>query len=257
MLTSEDRQYLLELEEAIRKKDLSAMIAWAVFWTVEHPEEPLSPRQADQVVEYYGLGVQNGDALSCLNLGALYYTGVIVEQDFSKAVGLYQMAARLAEEEEEDSIAALALSNLGYCYYYGRDIPVDYAKAYHCFLYSALKFHDVTSYYKAGDMYRYGNYVGKDEDIAFLFYQKAEEALDEENDPEHIAADVYKRLGECRLYGIGTQKSPFLARAYLHRSEQEYKQKVLRNDPFAPGLLVKVQSLLNEVENEIYKRRDR
>ncbi len=132
---------------------------------------------------------------------------------------------------------------------------MDYAKAYHHFLYSALKFNDVTSYYKVGDMYRYGNYVGKDETIAFLFYQKAEEALDEENDLEHIAADVYKRLGECRLYGIGTQKSPFLAKTYLHRSEQEYKQKVLRNDPFAPGLLVKVQALLNEAEDQIYHRK--
>ncbi len=99
MLTSEDRQYLLELEEAIRKKELSAMVAWAVFWTVEHPEELLSARQTERILEYYKLGIENGDALSCLNLGALYYTGSIVEQDFSKAVGLYQMAAKLAEEE--------------------------------------------------------------------------------------------------------------------------------------------------------------
>ena len=55
------------------------------------------------------------------NLGAHYYGGGRgFEQNFGKAMELYNMAAENGNRQAQE--------NLGYCYYYGRDTEVDYEK---------------------------------------------------------------------------------------------------------------------------------
>lgn len=56
------------------------------------------------------------------DLGALYYMGDLVEQDYAKAAELYEMAA--------DAGCFQSIINLGYIYEYGRTGKPDHTKAY-------------------------------------------------------------------------------------------------------------------------------
>ena len=55
------------------------------------------------------------------DLGALYYMGDLVEQDYAKAAELYEMAA--------DAGCFQSIINLGYIYEYGRTGKPDHTKA--------------------------------------------------------------------------------------------------------------------------------
>ncbi len=137
----------------------------------------------------------NADALN--DLGAQYYDGDRgFEQNYTKAVKYYQMAAKNGSRQAQE--------NLGYCYFYGRDMPVDYEKAFHYFALGAFDGH-LVSLYKIGDMYAGGYYVEKNEKEAFCIYQRCLDTMTEEAAPL-VAGPLLLRLGKCYLNGIGVAK---------------------------------------------------
>lgn len=70
----------------------------------------------------YEIEIAEGNHHAMNNLGAHYYGGGRgFEQNFGKAMELYNMAAENGNRQAQE--------NLGYCYYYGRDTEVDYEKA--------------------------------------------------------------------------------------------------------------------------------
>ena len=151
----------------------------------------------DFIVERYKEAIEAGNADAMNDLGALYYDGRGCEQDFSKAVFYYDMAAKHGHR--------LAQENLGYCYYYGRNMPVDYEKAFHYFALGAFDGH-LISLYKIGDMYLNGYFVEKNPAEAFRIYDRCMETMTEEAAPV-VAGPVYLRLGNCFLNGIGVQEN--------------------------------------------------
>ena len=142
------------------------------------------------------------------NLGALYYDGRGVNQDFVKAVHYFELALEHGDHE--------VLGNLGYCYYYGRLGSPDYEKAFQCFAQLAFE-GDVNALYKIGDMYRNGYYVKKDLDEAFRIYSRCEEFIGHES--KNAAGPVYFRLGKAYLYGEGTEKDLQEALRYFQQAE--------------------------------------
>ncbi len=137
----------------------------------------------------------NADALN--DLGAQYYDGSRgFEQDFTKAVTCYKLAAEKGSRPAQE--------NLGYCYYYGRNMPVDYAKAFHYFALGAFDGH-IISLYKIGDMYLNGYYVEKDPVEAFRIYNRCIETMTDEAAPA-CAGPVFLRLANAFLNGIGTKE---------------------------------------------------
>lgn len=80
----------------------------------------------------YELGISVGSA-ACMNgLGALYYMGELVPQDYARAAKLYEQAM--------DHGCFQSIINLGYIYEYGRTGEADHQKAYQCYaLASALQ----------------------------------------------------------------------------------------------------------------------
>lgn len=104
------------------------------------------------IVKLYKEAIDEGNADAMNDLGALYYDGRGCEQDFTKAVYYYDMAAKNG--------CRLSQENLGYCYYYGRNFEIDYKKAFHYFALGAFDGH-LISLYKIGDMYKNGYYVEK------------------------------------------------------------------------------------------------
>lgn len=173
----------------------------------------------------------------------MYYGGVYIKRDFKKAVELY----KLASDSTDESIAARAICNLGYCYYYGRDIPVDYEKAFHCFMRGSILYNDANCLYKLGDMYRFGNFVSKNEKTAFELYNQAYYMCGEEC---ACLADICKRLGTFYLFGIATEKSLVTAIKMLSKAEALTYEQIYKQDAFAAELLPEITELLVKAKNE-------
>ena len=80
----------------------------------------------------YELGISVGSAACMNDLGALYYMGELVPQDYAKAAKLYEQAM--------DHGCFQSIINLGYIYEYGRTGEVDHQKAFQYYaLASALQ----------------------------------------------------------------------------------------------------------------------
>lgn len=239
-MTAEDKFRIRVLEKRIADGDLEAMMEYAQLYQCKFPEE-VTPAIAQKIVSCYETCIDAGNLTAALNLGAMYYGGEFIPRDFRKAIKYYEQAT----ESDDDETQIRAWNNLGYCYYYGRDIPVDDEKAFNCYMRAAIR-RDANALYKIGDMYRYGRYVAKDEQLALIFY---EQALDEvyTNAPEY--PDIAKRIGECALYGIGMEKNIYRALEMLTKAELTTYTKIRERDPFAASLLPKIQRMLAEAKN--------
>ena len=84
---------------------------------------PILPSEANrEAVKWYRKAAEQGDAEAQFNLGAMYYQGHGVPEDYPEAVKWYRAAA----EKGVDKAQAV----LGLMYYFGRGVPEDYVKAY-------------------------------------------------------------------------------------------------------------------------------
>ena len=240
-LSQSDISMLKKLDRLILRMDADAMEQWATFFAFDHPEL-VSDNIAKRIIKFYKKAVAKGNSHAMLNLGALYYNGVIVQQDFVRAVKLYKMAA----DSDDSNVAVRAICNLGYCYYYGRSIPVNKEKAFSYFLKGVLLYNDPNCLYKLGDMYRNGESVEKDEKMAYTLYKKAHSV--------HLCfdesfADILVRLGECKLYGIGIERDAISAMKDLTLAEGYLYEKIhIKRDPFAQEVLAKAKGLIKAAE---------
>ncbi len=247
-LTPEERWRIADLERRIEEDDdVDAMVEWAAFWAFNKREWPLSEDTKAKVLEYYEEGVRCGNQLACLNLGAIYNEGVLVKRDYERSAELYRIASEI---EDDNAIAAMAITNLGYYYYYDFAGKQDYRKAFNCFLQGALRYSNANAYYKLGDMYRYGHFVDQDDKMAFELYMKA---FNCEDDGNFFKADVAYRLGDCFLNGIGCQKDLFAALTVLEISERHFYEKIKRRDREASEKFPKMMALLDETKRQIAK----
>ena len=106
---------------------------------------------SDALVVAYKMRISDGDA-DCMNdLGALYYMGEIVPQDYDRAAELYTMAA--------DNGCYQSIINLGYIHEYGRTGTPDPQEAYRCYALAAALAPSSEALYKLGDMYSRGKAV--------------------------------------------------------------------------------------------------
>ena len=109
---------------------------------------------------------------------------------------------------------------------------------------------DANALYKIGDMYRYGRYVGKDEKMAVLFYNQAAISLSDNDDTQD---DIFMRLGECALRGIGMEKDYYYAMRMLTLAEMSVYTKIKNRDPFSPSILTKIKPMLIEAKQLLEK----
>ena len=241
-MTSSDKYLIKTLERRIDHGDLDAMIEYAELYQNKYPEE-VTPDIAQKMVHCYETCIEAGNLSAALSLGAMYYSGVFIPRDFRKAVKYYEQATA----SDDLGTQNWAWTNLGYCHYYGRDIPVDDEKAFNCYMRAAVR-RNANALYKIGDMYRYGRYVAKDEQMALLFY---EQALHEVYENHVVYPDIAKRIGECALYGIGMEKDIYTALTMLTKAELKTYTKIKERDPFAASLLPKIQQMLREARAQV------
>ena len=125
---------------------------FASFAAKHHAEIHALAHRDNRVVELlvmgYKMGIDAGSGACMNDLGALYYMGELVEQDYARAAELYQMAA--------DHGCYQSIINLGYIYEYGRTGECDLMKAYRCYALAAALTPSSEAAYKLGDMYSRG-----------------------------------------------------------------------------------------------------
>lgn len=170
-------------------------------------------------IKFYEMAAEQGHGLALNNLGALYSEGRFVEKDTDKAMDYYTKSAEAGCSE--------ACCNLGYFYLYGRNDEVDYKKAYEYFSRGAMLGNDANCLYKLGDMYMYGSYVEKNPAIAFEFYIKSLETLDEYGCTyaDEFTSDINYRIGKCLYEGNGVKQDKMGAIEYLETALRGYKTR--------------------------------
>ncbi len=223
-LTDEERREFEYVDSCMEQGDIDEVF----FWASDHQNAADRPATTRKVVVCYEWCIQKGMPEAATNLGAMYYKGAGVPQNYQTAAQYYGIAARAGERR--------AMCNLGYCYYYGRHQAVDYAEAYRWFSGCALLYNDANSLYKLGDMFLAGHGVEKNEICAFRLYKRAAEALDADAGDAECIADVMLRLGECALRGTGCPRNAGEALGWLHRALEGFYAR-RGTDPFAQGLI--------------------
>ncbi len=209
-------------------------------------QEQLPPEVAALAQYGYQLAFELNDA-GCINdLGVLYYTGRMGEQDFGKAAQYYKMASDLG--------MALSTENLGYIYYYGRTGEVNYEMAYQLFSKASAAHNRACATYKLGDMFKNGYYVERDIKSALECYKRAEKLIDDGqpcNRAANVAPDIYFRLGECYHLGSGTEVDLDKALDYYQRAERGFIVKVREGDFLVKKMLVRSIERQDEVREKI------
>lgn len=203
-----------EIELFLRNNGANLLYQWAVEQFCSGNEECF-----ETGIKCYELAAEQGHGLALNNLGALYSEGRFVEKDTKKAMEYY---IRSAEKG-----CAEACCNLGYFYLYGKGGQVDYKKAYEYFSRGAMLGNDANCLYKLGDMYMQGNHVEKNAEIAFSFYIKAMETLEEYGCTyeDEFESDINYRIGKCFYKGKGTERDVESARNYLEAALCGYESR--------------------------------
>lgn len=164
---------------------------------------------AEVLVLGYKLGI-SADSGACMNdLGALYYMGELVEQDYAKAAELYEMAMAHGCYQ--------SIVNLGYIYEYGRTGEKDLGKAYRYYALAAALAPSSEAVYKLGDMYSRGVTGERDVMKAKALWERSLELAQGLAEFAQPAIRLAKLLIDAEAVAQGVKRDPLRA---LHLFQQ-------------------------------------
>ena len=118
--------------------------------------------------------VKKGSIAAAYSLAESFKWGYYGEPDPRRAARLYRICCR----SKDAKMASVGYYNLGVLYYYGflneecfgESEP---SRAFSCFMKSAVILPNADALSRLADMYRYGQYVEKNERVALSLYLKA------------------------------------------------------------------------------------
>ena len=118
--------------------------------------------------------VKKGSIPAAFSLAEAFKWGYYGDSDPQRAARMYRICCR----SKDRRLASLGYLNLGVLYYYGylsdgEEPEKDARRAFRCFMKSAMTCPNSAALSRLGDMYRYGQYVPKDERVACSLYLKA------------------------------------------------------------------------------------
>ena len=164
---------------------------------------------AEVLVLGYKLGI-SADSGACMNdLGALYYMGELVEQDYARAAELYEMAMAHGCYQ--------SIVNLGYIYEYGRTGEKDLGKAYRYYALAAALAPSSEAVYKLGDMYSRGVTGERDVMKAKALWERSLELAQGLAEFAQPAIRIAKLLIDAEAVARGVKRDPLRA---LHLFQQ-------------------------------------
>lgn len=162
-------------------------------------------------------------------IGEVYYRGIGIKRDFHQAFRFYRKAADLGN--------ASALRRLANCYETGRGTDRDLEAALVCYE-DASERGDALATLKLGDFYRNGfsSLVTKDIYKATDYYlaalQQAKKNMDVWGAP-----DVYLRVADCLLNGIGIKKDIETAYDFYNAAANLFLERLDSGDSESEELL--------------------
>ena len=154
-------------------------------------------------------GVKLKDAACANYLGALYYMGDVLPQDYRRAKELYELA--------DSKGIVRATINLGYIYEYGRVGEPDHVRAYMQYAKAVALSDHPEALYKMGDMYSRGQAVPRDLHAALAMWDRSLQTAQDEvtqaqpafriakliSDPASEENDLpYDPMGAFRLFQL-------------------------------------------------------
>lgn len=172
---------------------------------------PFNDGIAELLVLGYKLGISAGSAACMNDLGALYYMGEFVEQDYTKAAKLYEMAM---EHGCYQSIV-----NLGYIYEYGRIGEKDLERAYRCYALAVALAPSCEAVYKLGDMYSRGITGQRDLPKAKALWERSLELADGIVETAQPAVRIAKLLVDPSAWEQGIERDPLRALSLYQQAE--------------------------------------
>lgn len=176
-----------------------------------HTLAPTYPEVAEMVVLGLKVGIAAGSGACMNDLGALYYRGDLVEQDYHRAADLYHMAA--------DTGCYQSIINLGYIYEYGRTGAPDYVKAYQWYSLAAALAPSYEAVYKLGDMFSRGRAVPRDMRRAHQLYERSLDLAGSETEVAQPAIRIAKMLIDPEGPSYGVEPNPLRALALFQQAE--------------------------------------
>jgi TPR repeat protein len=153
-----------------------------------------------QNADYYRAAANRGDKVAQHNLGACYYNGTGVVQDYKQAVYWFKKAAEQGVKESQFC--------LGECYYYGEGVAQDYKQAVYWWTKAANQGDARTQCY-LGQCYYMGEGVTSDYKQAVYWYkQSAKQGF----------AEAQWRMGNCYYLGNGVPRDLAQARFWYKKA---------------------------------------
>ncbi len=169
------------------------------------------PELGEVYVAGYKAGASLGSALCANNLGALYYMGNLVPQDYRMAAELYRQATRMGCYQ--------SLVNLGYIYEYGRCGEPDYNKAYQCYSMAAALDSSSEALYKMGDCFAHGYCVARNMDVAMRFWERSYRAAQDFVECAHPALRLAKQYLDPSTEASACEADPLRALSLFQKAE--------------------------------------
>lgn len=176
---------------------------------------------AELVVLGYKFGISAGNAGCMNNLGALYYLGDLVEQDYAKAAELYEMAM--------DHGCYQSIINLGYIYEYGRTGKRDLEQAYRYYALAAALAPSSEAVYKMGDMYSRGILGKQDLSKAMALWERSFELADGIVELAQPAVRIAKLLIDPEAQKQGIDQNPLRALHLFQQAEIGLRIDIQKN----------------------------
>jgi len=119
--------------------------------------------------------VKKGNIRAALSLAEAFKWGYYGGSDPHGAARMYRICCR-SRDKKTASLGFFNLGNLYYCGYLSHteeEREKDRRRAFDCFMKSAMLDENPSALSRLGDMYRYGQYVPKNEVISLALYGKA------------------------------------------------------------------------------------
>ena len=222
MLVSEDFDFSIEIKKTLLNEMAQAAFnttldedSFFIFWCENRERIRDAAQMSDEIAEMLLLGfklaITNGSALSMNCLGALYYMGDIVEQDYEKAAELYERAM--------DAGCYQSIINLGYIYEYGRVGKPDYDKAYQFYSLAAALAPSSEALYKLGDMFSRGKAVPRDMRKAFALYKRSLQLAEGDAEIAQPAIRLANILIDPMSWDFGVNADPLEALRLFQMAE--------------------------------------
>ena len=185
-------------------------------WVAVNRERIIDAARLDQIVSdalvvAYKMRISDGDA-DCMNdLGALYYMGEIVPQDYDRAAELYTMAA--------DNGCYQSIINLGYIHEYGRTGTPDPQAAYRCYALAAALAPSSEALCKLGDMYSRGKAVPRNVRRAHDLWERSLEQSTTVVETAQPAIRIAQLLVGSDRELVGLEPDPLRALSLFQQAE--------------------------------------